>query len=160
MIFDIPPKSLREVPDHLTFIDASHCCPPLPLIVSNTVPEFLRHASLPHPPLYIPHFQLHCLLFWCCCMQENLHAQNNTIKRLSRKKEVASTSAWNPIKNYYYLDVSNQHGDQNESTCKNNDVENNFQPLCCGFQVSKSADHALRVKNANLIYLFSFREKR
>lgn len=73
MILDVPPEALREVPDHLTFVDATHGCPSLPLVVSHPMPKPLRQVPLPHPPLYVPHLQLHCLFLGSCRMQKHLH---------------------------------------------------------------------------------------
>ena len=72
MVFDVPPQPLREVVDHLTLVDSSHGCPPLPLVIPNPMPERHRQVPPPHPPLYIPHLQLHSLFLWRGCMQEHL----------------------------------------------------------------------------------------
>ncbi|GMN69289.1 hypothetical protein TIFTF001_038335 [Ficus carica] len=55
MVLDVPPKTLGEVPNHLTFINAAHGGPVLALLIVHLLPETCRQVPLPHPPLYVPH---------------------------------------------------------------------------------------------------------
>lgn len=84
MIFDIPPQAFREISCHLTLINSTHCCPPLPLIISHSLPERLGQPSFSHPPLYIPHLQLHCLFLWSSRVQEDLMSMCQT-QNINRK---------------------------------------------------------------------------
>lgn len=56
MVLDVPPEALGEVLRHLAFINATHRCPLLPLIITHSLPETQRQFPPPHPPLYVPHF--------------------------------------------------------------------------------------------------------
>lgn len=88
MVLDISPEPLGEVSDHLAFIDTAHGRPPLPLVVADPLLEPRRQAPLPHPPLYVPHLQLHCLFLGRCCMQKHLR----THPKEGKKKEKGSNT--------------------------------------------------------------------
>nr|GMN23491.1 hypothetical protein TIFTF001_040463 [Ficus carica]GMN23796.1 hypothetical protein TIFTF001_040495 [Ficus carica] len=51
MVLDVPPKTLGEVPNHLTFINTAHGGPALALVIAYSLPETCRQVPLPHPPL-------------------------------------------------------------------------------------------------------------
>lgn len=95
MVFDISPEPFREVSDHLTFVHSAHRRPPLPLVIPHPLPERRWQVSPPHPPLYVPHLQLHRLFLWRSCMQKHLYFQNSNGVVQATKLDTRRNHAWN-----------------------------------------------------------------